>query len=83
MWVRFMWCPRAARLGPVLFLFDEFAALGHLEPVERSMGLMAVYAVHLRALCRQRVGTFPSNAGVLWELSYYDDREFALELDLA
>ncbi|CAH0357344.1 Conjugal transfer protein TraG [Sphingobium sp. CECT 9361] len=28
---------------PVLFLLDEFAALGRLEPVERAMGLMAGY----------------------------------------
>jgi type IV secretion system protein VirD4 len=26
---------------PVLFLLDEFAALGNLAPVERAMGLMA------------------------------------------
>lgn len=30
---------------PVLFLLDEFAALGHLEPVERAMGLMAGYGI--------------------------------------
>ena len=32
---------------PVLFLLDEFAALGHLAPVERAMGLMAGYGVQL------------------------------------
>jgi type IV secretion system protein VirD4 len=26
---------------PVLFLLDEFAALGRLQPVERAMDLMA------------------------------------------
>ncbi|MGO7072132.1 type IV secretory system conjugative DNA transfer family protein, partial [Rhizobium johnstonii] len=26
---------------PVLYLLDEFAALGHLAPIERAMGLMA------------------------------------------
>src|SRR3984957_9274025 len=33
--------------APVLFLLDEFAALGRLEPVERAMGLMAGYGVQL------------------------------------
>jgi len=32
---------------PVLYLLDEFAALGHLAPVERAMGLMAGYGVQL------------------------------------
>src|SRR3546814_272109 len=32
---------------PVLFLLDEFAALGRLEPVERAMGLMAGYGITL------------------------------------
>ncbi|WP_409119743.1 type IV secretory system conjugative DNA transfer family protein, partial [Streptomyces acidiscabies] len=31
----------------VLFLLDEFAALGRLEPVERAMGLMAGYGIQL------------------------------------
>ena len=39
--------------SPVLFLLDEFAALGRLEPVER------------RALYGERAGTFLSNAGVV------------------
>ena len=30
---------------PVLFLLDEFAALGRLDPVERAMGLMAGYEI--------------------------------------
>ncbi|PZR73844.1 MAG: conjugal transfer protein TraG, partial [Stutzerimonas stutzeri] len=33
--------------APVLYLLDEFAALGHLAPVERAMGLMAGYGVQL------------------------------------
>ncbi|MGO7079290.1 type IV secretory system conjugative DNA transfer family protein, partial [Rhizobium johnstonii] len=32
---------------PVLYLLDEFAALGHLAPIERAMGLMAGYGVQL------------------------------------
>ncbi|WP_426232569.1 type IV secretory system conjugative DNA transfer family protein [Pararhizobium sp. DWP3-4] len=60
---------------PVLYLLDEFAALGHLAPVERAMGLMAGYGVQLwpilqdihqlRATYGQRAGTFLSNAGIL------------------
>ena len=60
---------------PVLFLLDEFAALGRLEPVERAMGLMAGYGLQLwpilqdmhqlRALYGERAGTFLSNAGVV------------------
>ena len=61
--------------SPVLFLLDEFAALGRLEPVERAMGLMAGYDLQLwpilqdmhqlRALYGERAGTFLSNAGVV------------------
>lgn len=60
---------------PVLYLLDEFAALGHLGAVERAMGLMAGYGVQLwpilqdlhqlRATYGQKAGTFMSNAGVL------------------
>ena len=60
---------------PVLFLLDEFAALGRLEPVERAMGLMAGYGLQLwpilqdmhqlRANYGERAGTFMSNAGVI------------------
>lgn len=60
---------------PVLYLLDEFAALGHLAPVERAMGLMAGYNVQLwpilqdmhqlRATYGGRAGTFLSNASVL------------------
>jgi type IV secretion system protein VirD4 len=59
---------------PVLYLIDEFAALGHLAPVERAMGLMAGYGVQLwpilqdihqlRAIYGKRAGTFLSNAAV-------------------
>jgi type IV secretion system protein VirD4 len=60
---------------PVLYLLDEFAALGHLAPVERAMGLMAGYGVQLwpilqdmhqlKATYGKRAGTFLSNAAVL------------------
>jgi type IV secretion system protein VirD4 len=60
---------------PVLFLLDEFAALGRLQPVERAMGLMAGYGLQLwpilqdihqlRSLYGTSAGTFLSNAGVL------------------
>jgi type IV secretion system protein VirD4 len=60
---------------PVLFLLDEFAALGRLQPVERAMGLMAGYGLQLwpilqdihqlRGLYGTSAGTFLSNAGVL------------------
>jgi type IV secretion system protein VirD4 len=56
---------------PVLYLLDEFAALGQLTPVERAMGLMAGYGaqlwpilqdVHqLRATYGQRAGSRLSN----------------------
>jgi type IV secretion system protein VirD4 len=60
--------------APVLFLLDEFAALGPLEPVVRAYGLMAGYGMQLwailqdlhqlRSLYGPRAGTFLSNAGV-------------------
>ncbi|WP_312366947.1 type IV secretory system conjugative DNA transfer family protein [Ensifer sp.] len=60
---------------PVLYLLDEFAALGHLAPIERAMGLMAGYGVQLwpilqdihqlRATYGRRASTFLSNAAVL------------------
>jgi type IV secretion system protein VirD4 len=63
--------PRA----PVLYLLDEFAALGHMSPIERAMGLMAGYGVQLwpilqdlhqlRSTYGGRAGTFFSNASVL------------------
>jgi len=60
---------------PVLFLLDEFAALGRLQAIERAMGLMAGYGLQLwpilqdihqlRGHYRDRAGTFISNAGVM------------------
>lgn len=60
---------------PVLFLLDEFAALGRLEPVLQAVGLMAGYGVQiwlflqdlhqLRSLYGKSAGTFLSNAAVL------------------
>ncbi|WP_145206849.1 type IV secretory system conjugative DNA transfer family protein [Sphingobium sp. B2] len=77
---------------PVLFLLDEFAALGHLEPVERAMGLMAGYGIQLwpivqdihqlRALYGQRAGTFLSNAGVLQIFGVNDHDSARLVSDL-
>jgi type IV secretion system protein VirD4 len=58
----------------VLFLLDEFAALGRLEPIERAFGLMAGYGLQLwiilqdlhqlRSIYGERAGTFLSNAGL-------------------
>jgi type IV secretion system protein VirD4 len=77
---------------PTLFLLDEFAALGHLEPVERAMGLMAGYGIQLwpilqdihqlRALYGQRAGTFLSNAGVLQIFGVNDQQSAQLVSDL-
>jgi type IV secretion system protein VirD4 len=60
---------------PVLFLLDEFAALGRLEPVERAFGLMAGYGLQLWPILQdmhqlwstygERAGTFVSNAGLV------------------
>lgn len=60
---------------PILFLLDEFAALGRLEPVERAFGLMAGYGVQLWAILQdlhqlragygQKAGTFLANAGLV------------------
>ena len=59
----------------VLFLLDEFAALGRLEPVERAFGLMAGYGLQLWPILQdmhqlwstygERAGTFVSNAGLV------------------
>jgi type IV secretion system protein VirD4 len=61
--------------SPVLFLLDEFAALGRLEPVERAMGLMAGYGVQLwpilqdlhqlRGTYGTAAGSFLANAGLV------------------
>lgn len=77
---------------PILYLLDEFAALGHLAPVERAMGLMAGYGVQLwpilqdvhqlRATYGQRAGTFLSNAGVLQVFGVNDHDSARLVSDL-
>jgi type IV secretion system protein VirD4 len=77
---------------PVLYLLDEFAALGHLAPIERAMGLMAGYGVQLwpivqdihqlRATYGQRAGTFLSNAGVLQVFGVNDHESARLFADL-
>ena len=77
---------------PVLFLLDEFAGLGHLEPVERAMGLMAGYGIQLwpivqdihqlQALYGKRAGTFLSNAGVLQVFGVNDQQSAQLVSDL-
>jgi type IV secretion system protein VirD4 len=61
--------------APVLFLLDEFAALGRLEPIERAFGYMAGYGVQLWPILQdmhqlwstygERAGTFLSNAGLV------------------
>nr|CRY97949.1 hypothetical protein [uncultured prokaryote] len=61
--------------APVLFLLDEFAALGRLEPVERAFGLMAGYGLQLWPILQdmhqlwgaygKSAGTFVSNAGLV------------------
>lgn len=78
--------------SPILYLLDEFAALGHLAPVERAMGLMAGYGVQLwpilqdvhqlRATYGQRAGTFLSNAGVLQVFGVNDHDSARLVSDL-
>ena len=64
---------------PVLFILDEFAALGHLEAVETAMGLMAGHGVQLwpilqdfsqlKSLYGERWQTFLANAGVVQAFS--------------
>jgi type IV secretion system protein VirD4 len=60
---------------PLLFLLDEFAALGHLGAIETAMGLMAGFGVQLwpivqdlaqlRDLYPARWASFIANAGVI------------------
>lgn len=60
---------------PVLFLLDEFAALGPLQSVKRAMGLMAGYGIilwpflqdlsQLKALYAEAAQTFFANAGAV------------------
>lgn len=75
--------------APVLYLLDEFAALGHLAAVERAMGLLAGYGVQLwpilqdihqlKATYGRTAGTFLSNAGVL-QVFGLNDHESAKSL---
>lgn len=61
--------------SPVLFLLDEFAALGRMPLVERSMGLMAGYGMQLwlflqdlaqlKRLYGEGAASYLANAGVL------------------
>jgi len=84
--------PAVPLATPVLYLLDEFAALGHLAPVEYAMGLMAGYGVQLwpilqdvhqlRATYGQRAGTFLSNAGVLQVFGVNDHDSARLVSDL-
>jgi type IV secretion system protein VirD4 len=77
---------------PVLYLLDEFAALGALAPIERAMGLMAGYGVQLwpilqdihqlRATYGKRAGTFLSNAGVLQVFGVNDHETARMVSDL-
>ncbi|MCJ8519268.1 type IV secretion system protein VirD4 [Pseudorhizobium tarimense] len=77
---------------PVLYLLDEFAALGFLAPVERAMGLMAGYGVQLwpilqdihqlQASYGKRAGTFLSNAGVLQVFGVNENESAKLVSDL-
>jgi type IV secretion system protein VirD4 len=77
---------------PVLYLLDEFAALGYLAPVERAMSLMAGYGVQLwpilqdvhqlRAAYGERAGTFLSNAAVLQMFGINDHDSARLVSDL-
>lgn len=77
---------------PVLYLLDEFAALGHLAPIERAMSLMAGYGVQLwpilqdihqlRATYGGKAGTFISNTGVLQIFGVNDHDTARLVSDL-
>lgn len=78
--------------APVLYLLDEFAALGRLEPVERAFALMAGYGVQLwpilqdvhqlRATYGSRAGTFLSNAGILQVFGVNDHESARMVSDL-
>lgn len=83
---------RATSSSPVLYLLDEFAALGRLDAIERAMGLMAGYGVQLwpilqdvhqlRATYGKRAGTFLSNAAVLQVFGVNDHDSARLVSDL-
>jgi len=77
---------------PILYLLDEFAALGHLASIERAMGLMAGYGVQLwpilqdlhqlRSLYGKRADTFMANASVLQVFGVNDHETARLVSDL-
>ena len=55
-------------MRPVLFLLDEFAALGRLDEVRRGVGLMAGYGVYN---LQQRISV-PALKGKLQHISILD-----------
>ena len=67
--------PPSATLPPVLFILDEFAALGYLPAVENAMGIARGFGVQLwpilqdlnqlKALYRDRWESFVANTGLL------------------
>jgi type IV secretion system protein VirD4 len=67
--------PPSETLPPVLFILDEFAALGYLPPIENAAGIARGFGVQLwpilqdlnqlKALYRDRWQTFIGNAGLL------------------
>lgn len=73
---------------PVLFLLDEFAALGHLGAIQRAMGLMAGFGCQLwpivqdisqlQTLYPGRWPSFLSNAGALqvWSIADRDTMQY-------
>jgi type IV secretion system protein VirD4 len=73
---------------PVLFLLDEFAALGHLGAIQRAMGLMAGFGcqlwpivqdmAQLQSLYPGRWPTFLSNAAGLqvWSVSERETMQY-------
>lgn len=77
---------------PVLYLLDEFAALGYLAPVERAMSLMAGYGVQLwpilqdihqlHATYGERAGTFLSNVAALQVFGINDHESARLASNL-
>jgi len=67
--------PPSDTLPPVLFILDEFAALGYLPPIENAMGIARGFGVQLwpilqdlnqlKALYSDRWQTFIGNAGLI------------------
>jgi type IV secretion system protein VirD4 len=67
--------PPSTTLPPVLFILDEFAALGYLPPIENAMGIARGFGVQLwpilqdlnqlNALYKDRWQTFVGNAGLI------------------